>query len=173
MMQQNVAQKTTSERLNTSRSPETMYEACWMHIIRYTLFIPSREIAESTEIYSIKSSLFIPRGVKRTVEAMRKPSISPTTMMQAMTEPKRHQLITRRTPPTTPITADRARQTAGRKVSRLLILHTVPFNHANWRKALQLTVIVQVCGPCDQHEEEKGGEAESHAKQLCMTERGN
>lgn len=54
---------------------------------------------------------FVPRGVKRTVEAMRKPSIRPTTTTQAMTDPKRHQLITRRTPPTTPITADRVRQT--------------------------------------------------------------
>lgn len=45
------------------------------------------------------------------------------------------------------------------------------FNHANRQEAFQLTVVVQVCGPCDQHEEEKGCEAESHAKQLCAMER--
>lgn len=61
------------------------------------------------------SFLHLPRGVKRTVEATRKPSISPTTTMQAMTEPKRHQLITRMTPPSTPITADTLRQTEQRQ----------------------------------------------------------
>lgn len=35
-----------------------------------------------------------------------------------------------------------------------------------WR----LTVVVQVRGSGDQHEEEKGGEAESHPEQLCVTE---
>lgn len=57
----------------------------------------------------------LPRGVKRTVEATRKPSISPTTTMQTMTEPNRHQLITRMTPPTTPNTADTARRTAANR----------------------------------------------------------
>lgn len=51
----------------------------------------------------------LPRGVKRTAEATRNPSINPTTMTQAMTEPNLHQLITRMTPPTTPITAHKAR----------------------------------------------------------------
>lgn len=36
-----------------------------------------------------------------------------------------------------------------------------------------LTVVVQICGTGDQHEEEKGREAESHAKQLCVTEGGH
>lgn len=35
-----------------------------------------------------------------------------------------------------------------------------------------LTVVVQVCGSGDQHEEEKRGEAEAHAEQLCVTEGG-
>lgn len=34
----------------------------------------------------------------------------------------------------------------------------------------KLTVIVQLCGPGDQHEEEKRCKAKSHAKQLCVTE---
>lgn len=38
-------------------------------------------------------------------------------------------------------------------------------------KPRELTVVVQVCGPGDQHEEEKRREAESHAEQLCRTER--
>ena len=67
------------------------------------------------DVFEGSTQQFIPRGVKRTVEAMRKPSIRPTTTMQIMTEPKRHQLITRRTPPTTPITADKARRTVWRK----------------------------------------------------------
>lgn len=36
----------------------------------------------------------------------------------------------------------------------------------------KLTVVVQSCGPCDQHEEEKRCKAEAHTKQLCRTERG-
>lgn len=65
--------------------------------------------------------LFLPSGVKRTVEAMRKPSIRPTTTTQAMTEPKRHQLITRITPPTTPITAERVRRTAERQENTVYV----------------------------------------------------
>lgn len=44
-----------------------------------------------------------------------KPSTSPTTTTQAMTEPKRHQQVTRVTPPSTPITTDSDRLTAGRR----------------------------------------------------------
>lgn len=117
----------------------------------------------------------LPRGVKRTMEAMRKPSISPTTTMQAMTEPNRHQLITRMTPPTTPITADTARQTAERR--KQTEVKGPPISDTGalimWadRKLCGLTVKVQFCGPCHQHEEEKSCKAKSHAKQLCMTER--
>lgn len=117
----------------------------------------------------------LPRGVKRTVEATRKPSISPTTTMQAMTEPNRHQLITRMTPPTTPITADTARQTAQRRkqteVKGPPTSDTVALIMWADRKLCWLTVIVQFYGPCHQHEEEKRCKAKSHAKQLCMTER--
>lgn len=113
--------------------------------------------------------------MKRTVEATRKPSISPTTTMQAMTEPNRHQLITRMTPPTTPITADTARQTAQRRkqteVKGPPISDTVALIMWADRKLCWLTVIVQFYGPCHQHEEEKRCKAKSHAKQLCMTER--
>lgn len=38
------------------------------------------------------------------------------------------------------------------------------------KKKKTLTVIVQICSPCDQHKEEKRCEAKSHAKQLCMAE---
>lgn len=41
-------------------------------------------------------------------------------------------------------------------------------NDGNGKK---LTVIVQLCGPCDQHKEEKRCKAKSHAEQLCETER--
>lgn len=100
MMEQNVTQKTTLDRLNTLRSPE-----------------------ERTTTHCVKKSfqtkglvfIFLPRGVKRTVEATRKPRIRPTTTTQAMTDPKRHQLIIRIAPPTTPMSADRVRRTAERQ----------------------------------------------------------
>lgn len=59
--------------------------------------------------------VLLPTGVKKTMEEMRNPSMRPTTTTQDITEPKRHQLITRITPPTTPITAVSVRRTAGRK----------------------------------------------------------
>lgn len=108
MMEQNVTQKTTSERLNTSRSPDGRTQDMWILLIQ----TDGGLMSEDRTGFLLKTS--VPRGVKRTVEAMRKPSISPTTTTHAMMEPNRHQLMTRRTPPTTPITADTARQTAGR-----------------------------------------------------------
>lgn len=38
-------------------------------------------------------------------------------------------------------------------------------------KIHELTIIVQLCGPCDEHKEEKRCKAKSHAKELCMTGR--
>ncbi len=58
---------------------------------------------------------FLPSGVKKTMDEMRNPRMSPTTNTQAMTEPNRHQLITMATPPTTPISAVRANRTAERR----------------------------------------------------------
>lgn len=55
---------------------------------------------------------FLPSGVKKTMDEMKNPRMSPTTNTQAMTEPNRHQLITMATPPTTPISAVRANRTA-------------------------------------------------------------
>ncbi len=58
---------------------------------------------------------FLPSGVKKTMDEMRNPRMSPTTNTQAMTEPNRHQLITMTTPPTTPISTVRANRTAERQ----------------------------------------------------------
>lgn len=56
--------------------------------------------------------LFLPSGVKKMMDATRKPRTRPMTTTQPITEPNRHQVITRTTPPTTPIRAVRANRTA-------------------------------------------------------------
>lgn len=100
------------------------------------------------------------------MEATTKPSIKPTTTTQAMTEPNLHQLITRTTPPRTPTTAARARRTVERRVRR----SEVRGQKATRRAEETPTVVVQVCGPRDQHEQEERCEAEAHAEQFCGTE---
>lgn len=107
VMLQNVTQKTTSERRKTSRSPEERPQSS----IKVSGTFVWLKVWLSIEYLAQIWQFFLPRGVKRTTEATRKPSISPTTITQARTEPKRHQLISRTTPPTTPITADRTRRT--------------------------------------------------------------
>lgn len=114
IMLQNVIQKTTSECRNTSRSPEERPQKKTRSSINVFC-----SIYEAT-VVSPLHKVFLPRGVKRIMEATRKPSINPTTMTQAMTEPNRHQLINTTTPPTTPITADRTRRTVDREKRRRL-----------------------------------------------------
>uniref|UniRef100_A0A8C7Q662 FGFR1 oncogene partner 2 homolog n=5 Tax=Salmoninae TaxID=504568 RepID=A0A8C7Q662_ONCMY len=81
------------------------------------LVLTREEASDSTSLSALLTSadISLRKSVKKTMEEMRNPSTRPTTMTQDITEPKRHQLITRITPPTTPITAVRVRRTAGRK----------------------------------------------------------
>lgn len=152
VMQQNVTQKTTSEFLNTSRSPKAQK-------YRIKMVCSGSTCCKNTII----AFLSVPSGVKKTMEATRKPSIRPTTTTQAMTEPKRHQLITSKTPPTTPTTPDRVRRTAetrDRVSDQGPVLWHVCANRS------KLTIVVQVRGPGDEDEEEKGQKAEPHAEQF-------
>lgn len=103
------------------------------------------------------------------MEATRKPSIRPTTITTtATTEPKRHQIITKMTPPTTPTTPDRVRRTAERERERDSG-EQEEVQHPEHHVEDVLTVIIQICGPRDEDEEGKGCEAETHAEQLCAT----
>lgn len=112
MMEQKVTQKSRSECLNTLRSPEGGSRETHK---KGTLCASACVCVFRRGRTGRQVSSHLPSGVKRTVEATMKPSTSPTTTTQAMTEPKRHQLVTRVTPPSTPITTDTDRLTVGRR----------------------------------------------------------
>lgn len=74
----------------------------------------------------------------------------------------------RRSPLTRSDGLQRDRKAGGQQTQTFSDSARASFYGANRQN--RLTVIVQLCGARDQHEEEERCKAESHAKQLCMTE---
>lgn len=112
-MQLNVTQNTTS-LWNTERSPKKggREEEWHEHVTHFTqcrVWCYAKGHGLTTRFMIC---LVLPRGVKKMMEETRKPRMRPATITQAITEPNRHQVITRTTPPTTPIRTVRANRTA-------------------------------------------------------------
>lgn len=75
--------------------------------------------------------VFLPSGVKKIMDEMRKLKVSPETITQAITEPNRHHIITRPTPPTTPIRAVKASRTAGTDRGNMTLYRDVNMYHSS------------------------------------------
>lgn len=126
-MQTNVTQNTAS-LWNTERSPGEREKSMKDIGIAFRCR-PEKKTASS--INCKFCFVFLPSGVKKIMDEMRKLKVSPETITQAITEPNRHHIITRPTPPTTPIRAVKASRTAGTDRGNMTFYRAVNMYHSS------------------------------------------